>query len=323
MRHITIRANLAIFSLIRIEIINFVGVIYETSMSKKLTIVPHSGLANRMRAIAGAYVMAARSKRELEILWPVTRDCRAQLEVLFDMRPLHAQWSNTSPRQFRLHYQTPALCNGYISSIPRTWRKLVKGCVYINPEDLPGASEGHEQFENIELDIFRQAMSPAIRHLVITSAQEIGYAPPEIIRSIFRPSALVREMVEGKEWLMNPACHRIGVHVRRTDNKEAIRRSPLKDIVAVVKSEIQRASSPSMLYLATDDEKVKKMFRHEFANVVTSSQPATRKTVSGMLEAAAEMWMLSRCHVIIGSAASSYNVMASRIGDTPLITVER
>lgn len=78
-----------------------------------------------------------------------------------------------------------------------------------------------------------------------------------------------------------------------------------------------------MLYLATDDEKVKKMFRHEFTNVVTSSQPATRKTVSGMLEAAAEMWMLSRCHVIIGSAASSYNVMASRIGDTPLITVER
>ena len=67
MRHITIRANLAIFSLIRIEIINFVGVISETSMSKKLTIVPHSGLANRMRAIAGAYVMAARSKRELEI----------------------------------------------------------------------------------------------------------------------------------------------------------------------------------------------------------------------------------------------------------------
>ena len=141
-------------------------------MSKKLTIVPHSGLANRMRAIAGAYVMAARSKRELEILWPVTRDCRAQLEVLFDMKPLHVQWSNTSPRQFRLHYQTPALCNGYISSIPRTWRKLVKGCVYINPEDLPGASEGHEQFENIELDIFRQAMSPAIRHLVITSARK-------------------------------------------------------------------------------------------------------------------------------------------------------
>ncbi len=32
MRHITIRANLAIFSLIRIEIINFVKVSYEKSV---------------------------------------------------------------------------------------------------------------------------------------------------------------------------------------------------------------------------------------------------------------------------------------------------
>lgn len=292
-------------------------------MSNKLTIVPHSGLANRMRAIAGAYVMAMHSQRKLEILWPVTRDLRAQIEVLFDMKPLRARWRNITPRQYKLHYQTPSLRNGYLSYISRSWGQLIKGSTYCNPEDIIAPCDGYENFETIELETLQQAMSPDIRHLIITSAQEIGYVAPEIIRSIFRPSALVREMVEGKESLIGKDCYRIGVHVRRTDNKEAIRRSPLKDIIAVTKSEIQRANRPSMIYLATDDEKVKKKFSREFPNVITSSQPATRKTVSGMLEAAAEMWMLSRCHIIIGSAASTYNVMASRIGDKPLIIVER
>ncbi len=292
-------------------------------MSKRLTIVPHSGLANRMRAIAGAYVLAMQSHRKLEILWPVTRELGAPIEVLFDMKRMHAQWRNITSRQYRMQYQTPELRNGYLSGITRAWKQRFGGCVYVNPEKLPGAQESFESFEKVELDIYHQTMSADIRNLVITSAQEIGYVAPEIIRLIFRPSALVREIVEGKEGLMGPACYRIGVHVRRTDNKEAIRRSPLKDIIAVVKAEIKRIDKPSMIYLATDDEKVKKKFSREFPNVITSSQPASRSTVSGMLEAAAEMWMLSRCHVIIGSAASTYNVMASRIGDTPLITVER
>lgn len=292
-------------------------------MSKRLTIVPHSGLANRMRAIAGAYVLAMQSHRKLEILWPVTRELGAPIEVLFDMKRMHAQWRNITSRQYRMQYQAPELRNAYLSGITRAWKQRFGGCVYVNPEKLPGAQESFESFEKVELDIYNQTMCADIRNLVITSAQEIGYVAPEIIRLIFRPSALVREIVEGKEGLMGPACYRIGVHVRRTDNKEAIRRSPLKDIIAVVRAEIKRIDKPSMIYLATDDEKVKKKFSREFPNVITSSQPASRSTVSGMLEAAAEMWMLSRCHVIIGSAASTYNVMASRIGDTPLITVER
>lgn len=292
-------------------------------MSKRLTIVPHSGLANRMRAIAGAYVLAMQSHRQLEILWPVTRDLGAPIEVLFDMKPLHAQWRNITSRQYRMQYQAPELRNAYLSDITRAWKQRFCGCVYVNPEKLPGAQDSYESFEKVELDIYNQTMSADIRNLVITSAQEIGYVAPEIIRLIFRPSALVREIVEGKEGLMGPACYRIGVHVRRTDNKEAIRRSPLKDIIAVVKAEIKRIDKPSIIYLATDDEKVKKKFSREFPNVITSAQPASRATVSGMLEGAAEMWMLSRCHVIIGSAASTYNVMASRIGDVPLITVER
>ncbi len=293
------------------------------SMSRKLTIVPHSGLANRMRAIAGAYVLAMQSQRKLAILWPVTRDLGAPIEVLFDMKPLNAKWRNITSRRYRLHYQAPGPLNLYLPGIPRMWGKMIKGRTYINPEKLPEAQKDFESFEKIELDIYNQTMDAGVRDLVISSAQEIGYVAPEIIRLIFRPSALVREIVEGKEGLIGPACRRIGVHVRRTDNKESIRRSPLSDIIAVVKSEIKRTDRPSMIYLATDDEKVKKKFSREFPNVITSSQPASRSTVSGMLEAAAEMWMLSRCHVIIGSAASTYNVMASRIGDTPLITVER
>ena len=292
-------------------------------MSRKLTIVPHSGLANRMRAIAGAYVLAMQSRRKLEILWPVTRELAAPIEVLFDMKPFNAEWRNITPRQYSLQYREPGLRNGYLSGIARRWGEKFQGRVYVNPDRMPGAQDSYESFEKVELDIYNQTMSADIRNLVITSAQEIGYVAPEFIRLIFRPSALVREIVEGKEGLMGPACYRIGVHVRRSDNKEAIRRSPLKDIIAVVKAEIKRIDKPSMIYLATDDEKVKKKFSREFPNVITSAQPASRATVSGMLEGAAEMWMLSRCHVIIGSAASSYNVMASRIGDVPLITVER
>lgn len=292
-------------------------------MSRKLTIVPCYGLANRMRAIAGAYVMAAMSDRKLEILWPVTRDLAAPIEVLLDTRSLRCSWRNITSRQLTMHYKSPGLGNMYLSGITRALGTKLRGRYYLNPESFPGHKTAYEDFESIEHNIREVAMSPDIRHLIITTSQEIGYVPPEIFRSIFRPSALVREIVDGKEGLIGPACHRIGVHVRRTDNKDAIRLSPLRDIMAVVKSEIKRIDRPSMIYLATDDEKVKKKFSREFHNVITSSQPATRSTVSGMLEAAAEMWMLSRCNIIIGSAASAFNTMASRIGDRPLITVER
>lgn len=296
---------------------------YQSIMPRTLTIVPCCGLANRMRAIAGAYVMATMSDRKLEILWPITRDLAAPIEVLLDTQSLRADWRDITSRQLTMHYKSPGPGNMYLSAVTRSFGAKIRGRYYLNPDRRAGRRASYADFEVIEHDIREKAMSPDIRHLVITTAQEIGYVPPEIFRSIFRPSALVRELVDGKEGLIGPALYRIGVHVRRTDNKDAIRLSPLRDIMAVVKSEIKRADRPSMIYLATDDEKVKKKFSREFPNVITSAQPATRSTVSGMLEATAEMWMLSRCNIIIGSAASAFNVMASRIGDRPLITVER
>lgn len=85
-------------------------------MSRKLTIVPHSGLANRMRAIAGAYVLAMQSQRKLEILWPVTRDLGAPIEVLFDMKPLNAKWRNITSRQYctiKLPGRSTSTCRAY------------------------------------------------------------------------------------------------------------------------------------------------------------------------------------------------------------------
>jgi hypothetical protein len=119
------------------------------------------------------------------------------------------------------------------------------------------------------------------------------------------------------------SAYTIGMHIRRTDNIDSIRRSPLELFVEAGQRELAVCDDLT-IFLATDSEDVKNEMRSVFGNrVVTSEHEATRDSITGLREGLADMWTLSRTQRIYGSAGSSFSVMASRVGGNELQILER
>jgi hypothetical protein len=138
---------------------------------------------------------------------------------------------------------------------------------------------------------------------------------------LFRPNKEVMALVRTNESYFSG--YTIGMHIRRTDNIDSIRRSPLELFIEAARQELAEHTDLT-IFLATDSEEVKTVMRSEFAGrVVTSDHEASRDSVAGIREGLADMWTLSRTQRIYGSAGSSFSVMAARVGGVPLHILER
>jgi len=76
-------------------------------------------------------------------------------------------------------------------------------------------------------------------------------------------------------------------------------------------------------FVASDDPKVLHALVSRFgARVMCGDMQVSRKNLSGMLQATADLWALSRTKEIIGSYYSSYSEMAALIGGIPITIVK-
>ena len=110
----------------------------------------------------------------------------------------------------------------------------------------------------------------------------------------------------------------IGIHIRRTDNIESIRQSPLELFIEKMKKEIEQ--DPHVcFYLASDDKTVKEKLQLLFPNhIITSSGNTLRNNLEGMKFAVTELFCLSKTNKIIGSHYSSYSHVAAQLGNIPI-----
>ena len=114
----------------------------------------------------------------------------------------------------------------------------------------------------------------------------------------------------------------IGVHIRRTDNVDAIKNSPLESFILYMKTE-QDIVSDVVFYIATDDAEVEEYIKQQFPTIEHSyfSDKKSRRTESGMKDAYVDMLCLSRCKKIYGSYGSSFSQLAALIGGIECIVV--
>ena len=105
-----------------------------------------------------------------------------------------------------------------------------------------------------------------------------------------------------------------GVHIRRTDNAESIKRSPIEAFINIIQTEIDKDDT-AMFYLATDDNNVKQQLKHLFStHIITYLDDTSRNTLEGMEFAIVDLFCLSKTSKIIGSGYSSYSHIAAEIG---------
>jgi hypothetical protein len=138
--------------------------------------------------------------------------------------------------------------------------------------------------------------------------------------SAFRPLPHLRRRIdEIADALPRPV---LGVHVRRGDHAEAIRKSPLEAFVREIRIRLDRGDAEAV-FLASDSDEVKRELARRFGSrIVVQDAPTDRSTAVGMESAVVDLWTLSRCDAVLGSGGSTFSETAAWMGSVPYANAE-
>lgn len=280
---------------------------YTTMNTTSLLFVPSGGLANRMRAVASAYSLSKKLNAKVQVVWFKDWTLNAPFDSifmpvdtkLFKLREagLWDKMVNDRPRQK----------NFYLFNIPQSI--LYRRRIY--EKQMAGLKE--HQF-----DFLKWAEG---HRCYMSCYHEFGMTDDVDYTKLFRPTKEVQELIDN--YTCQFSCHTIGLHIRRTDHSQSIAKSPTTLFFDYADKEIA-TDNDTRLFLATDSEAVKEEMTDRYGErIITSASQADRNSITGIREGLADMWALSKTARIYGSSGSSFSPMASRIGGTPLVVVEK
>lgn len=312
-------------------------------MEQKLTVVPMSGLGNRMRVVASVVTAANDIEGRIRLVWQSTWDCRARFSDLFV--PLEEEQSaDTESLSTVLASKKTASEGAKISSeqIKKTSESFQKDTDLFLP-----LSENRLTIENgdfrdrvatkrnlwlpliyrrfhygHEVRNFQPSGTPDLASmtrrwpsLYIATCYALAPYRPEILRRCFRPLPELCDHIAGMTSQYGRCT--LGVHVRRTDNTTAIRRSPL----SAFRQRIDRMIDSGMadtIFLSTDSTDVRRYFLETYGHrVLTRRIEVRRDTLQGMRDAVIDLWCLALTNRILGSFYSSFSEIAAELTGVP------
>ena len=111
----------------------------------------------------------------------------------------------------------------------------------------------------------------------------------------------------------------IGVHIRRTDHKKSIMRSP-----STLFWETMRQAHTVYFYVASDSNEERAYAAHLFPKRILMHEDAVleRNSVKGCECAMVDFLCLSKCKYIIGSYGSSFSEIAALYGNIPYFAIQ-
>ena len=316
---------------------------------KTNTIILEGGLGNRMRVAAAAYTMAQRTGIPMRVLWTKQWGMNCRFGDLFEADPADpppalplregavtngsckadacsehstpsligragggsakASFSLRDARGFeRFLFARPTLQNLWL---PRLLQRLRYRHIILSPQIYFLQRDGFD-FEAW----FRQGGT------LMTAYRDFCTWDDSLIPLLFRPLPAVEQEVNNRAAAFT--AYTIGLHIRRTDNKASIDASPDELFFEVVDREL--AQHPDLhVYLATDDEPTKALFRQRYGTdrIQTAPAQASRDSVSGIREALMEMLLLARTRHVFGSASSTFSEMAVKFTGIPLTILKK
>lgn len=300
---------------------------------RRIDVVAAGGLANRMRAIAAGVALAQDAGVDCRVLWSVCDELRAELGDLFEMAPvrslpfglktLRSAWE-------RFLVLPPGKKNLYLPALLQIPQYSVRVYDNVNSEwygENPdvllneiGDSTLIAHNNKLRKPKFPSSIAPfslvSQRDVLVFSGQVFYPFTKELYRSLFRFSAKVER--RARELQGDTERFDYGIHIRQTDNHLSIANSPIEIFERKI-GELLEENPKATIFLASDSQEVKLRLERKYGESVRSNRrPAERNTPEGMLDAAAEMLILSRSGRIYGSFWSSYSEAAALLGDVPL-----
>ncbi len=272
---------------------------------KKIVVCPAGGLANRMRAIAAGIALGRDTSLPVEIIWARDRGLNAPYALLFCPELLPVPLAEPSAAAYHLRYEPARKRNLYL---PRFFGPRFAIAHY----DEPGFEERYVG----NAALLRSEVEAADGDVYFFSGLDFYPFSDDDYRRLFKPSpAVAGRLTELAEAC--PGCT-IGLHIRRTDNVNAIAASPLALFTGAIEAELA-TDAAARFFVASDDEATKNELAARFpGKVFFNTAPARRDTPGGIIDAMAELLMLSRMKRIYGSFFSTFSDAAARLGRTPL-----
>jgi len=270
-----------------------------------LEVIPTGGLCNKMRAIDSAVNFSKTHDVPLKIYWKRDKkliNCKFE-DLFLPIEELNLYEVDELPFKFK----NGELKNWYLSNLLRK---------------MPGAGKYFKRWEIKELNnqgVDFKKLYDKHRHLVFETFT--SFFPPEKQFQIFKPTPQVLRMIEKETQTFDEFT--IGIHVRRTDHKLAIKSSPIQLFEEKIEEEILK-NSKANFYLASDCSDTKKHLVDKYGNRIrTDFEPGDRTTLQGMYRGITELYTLSKTMKVYGSFGSSYSGTACLIGGIERIQVRQ
>lgn len=271
----------------------------------RLLFVPSGGLGNRLRAIVSAVQLSETTGTALRIVWFKDWGMGAEWREIF--KPMKHYALREASLLDSLVYDRPRKRNFFV---PKLFQNLLFE-QRIDEYDVTPLKR-----KNFDFCAWAKG-----RNSYMSCYQDFGAVDNSLYSDLFSPTDEIEQRIARNLEQLGDAP--IGIHVRRTDNRVAIERSPISLFFDAMDS-IVRDNPAQRFYLATDDEETKNEMLKRYGDaLLMSSSKAERGTTEGIKDAVVEMFTLARCREIYGTADSSFSVIASRIGDIPLTILEQ
>ncbi len=264
-----------------------------------ITIKPFGGLANRMRALDSSYALAKEFGRPIHLIWEKSFELNCSFDHLFELP------KNVTYDEYDIGRKQLALKNRMTKALRKIGLFLPRGYDHylFNDEIIVLENQG---FNFEELKKFRRIYINTVEH----------FYKSEPLFSIFTPIEKLQKIINGHTQRFSE--NTIGIHIRRTDNANSVKFSPLSGFMELMDREIEKSGS-TKFFLATDSPETAKEIKNRYGErILLHEKVLDRNLEKGIQDALIDIYCLSKCKKILGSYYSSFSEVASQINNIPL-----
>ena len=260
----------------------------------EVKIIPTGGLCNRLRAIATGIAVAERYQSEAIIYWNNSIGLKADFKDLF--QPINNRHITLKENQkwiYKIDGTKDYLKRALLLHL------LSEQCIF------------NYSIYRSNSDIYEKLKKQYKNTLLLISCYPM--CKEYELKNIFVPQLDIQKRID--KVVQNFTKRTIGIHIRRTDNIESIKSSPLEAFINSINAELKK-DAHTKFYLASDDDHVKDILEEKFPDsIITIREDVDRNTLEGMKFAVVDLFCLSKTQKIIGSVFSSYSQIAAELGN--------
>jgi len=273
-----------------------------------ITLIPTSGLGNRLRIIATSIRLAREGNKKLRIYWNRNFELNAAFDKLFEY-PL-----NISIKPIPLKYKIWIGMRRFSSKLFgfENWYLSLFKFDFVFLDKM--ITDVLQSRLNLQMEVNRA------NNVLICSYEEVNYFDlPDY--KLFKPVASIQKEIDKHVHQFKPST--IGVHIRATDHITAIINSPFYLFENKIEEEL-RLNNDATFFVATDDEDYQNKLLRKFGSekILFHKKVFRRDVTEGITDAVVDLFCLSKTSKIYGSYHSSFSYVAARIGQIPVEVVK-